>query len=90
MDSHRLRYDDDVIAEAEDELIQAVRNYSDAINGVIEKNGNVPTINQMEDIWVKLNDETRNIFVKMVSGTVSAFNENELISSKKANTSRKG
>lgn len=74
------------IANAEYELIEAVRNYSKAFQQSSSHNGGVPTINQIEDIWAKLDAETRNIFVKMISGSINSIEESELISSKKANT----
>ena len=76
----------DAISNAEYELIEAVRNYSKAFTESANKNNGVPTINQIENLWSKLDIETRNIFVKMVSGSISSINESELISSKKANT----
>lgn len=76
----------DTIANAEDELHEAIRNYSKAFKESATNNGGVPTINQIEDMWSKLDSETRNIFVNMISGSISSVNESELISSKKANT----
>lgn len=60
----------DTIANAEHELIEAVRKYSKAFFQSSYKNGGVPTINQIEDIWNELDAETRNIFVKLVSGSI--------------------
>ena len=77
---------DETIALAEDELLEAVRNYSKAFINVSNGNNGVPTINQIEDIWCKLDSETRNIFIKMISGSISASEESSLISSKKVNT----
>ncbi|MBP3899927.1 MAG: hypothetical protein J6D53_00485 [Blautia sp.] len=76
----------EAIALAEDELIEAVRNYSKAFVEASSNNNGVPTINQIEDIWCKLDSETRNIFVKLISGSISASEESALISSKKENT----
>ena len=76
----------EAIALAEDELIEAVRNYSRAFVEASSNNNGVPTINQIEDIWCKLDSETRNIFVKLISGSISASEESALISSKKENT----
>lgn len=76
----------EAIALAEDELIEAVRNYSKAFAEASSNNNGVPTINQIEDIWCKLDSETRNIFIKLISGSISASEESALISSKKENT----
>lgn len=77
---------EETISTAEYELIEAIRNYSKAFIQSANENGGVPTINQIEKIWSKLDTETRNIFVNMISGSISSINESELISSKKANT----
>lgn len=73
------------IANAEHELIEAVRNYSKAFLQSSAQNGEVPTVNQIENIWAKLDAETRNIFVEMIFGSISSLEESELIPSKKAN-----
>ena len=75
----------ETIASAEDELIEAIRRYSQAFIASSENSNGVPTINQIEKIWSKLNDETRNIFVNLISGSISSVDESELISSKKEN-----
>ncbi len=74
------------IANAEYELIEAIKNYSKAFVQSSSENGGVPTINQIESMWSKLDSETRNIFVNMISGSINSINESELISLKKANT----
>ena len=86
MDMNNNEAFNDAIANAEYELIEAVRNYSKAFIASSSENNGVPTINQIEKIWSKLDSETRNIFVNMISGSISSINESELISSKKANT----
>lgn len=83
MDNEALK---DAIALAEDELIEAVHNYSKAFVEASTENSGVPSINRIEDIWCKLDSETRNIFVNLVSKSISASEESSLISSKKANT----
>lgn len=77
---------ENAISTAEYELIEAVRNYSKAFAQSSHENNGVPTINQIEKMWSNLDAETRNIFVKMISASISSINESELISSKKANT----
>jgi hypothetical protein len=76
----------ETIANAEYELIEAIRKYSRAFTQSSDENGGVPTINQIEMMWSKLDVETRNIFAKMVSDSISSIDEGELISSKKENT----
>lgn len=86
MDITRNEVFEETISTAEYELIEAIRNYSKAFIQSANENGGVPTINQIEKMWSKLDTETRNIFVNMISGSISSINESELISSKKANT----
>ena len=74
------------IANAEHELIEAVKNYSKAFLQSSSQKGGVPTINQIEDIWTKLDAETREIFVRMISGSINSIEESSLISSKIENT----
>ena len=76
----------DSIANAEHDLIEAVRNYSKAFIESSSENNGVPTINQIENMWSRLDSETKNIFVNMISGSISSVNESELIASKKENT----
>lgn len=86
MDITKNEVFEETISTAEYELIEAIRNYSKAFIQSANENGGVPTINQIEKMWSKLDTETRNIFVNMISGSISSINESELISSKKANT----
>ena len=76
----------DTIANAEHELIEAIRKYTKAFAASSTENNGVPTINQIEKMWSELDSETRNIFANMISGSIGSINESELISSKKANT----
>ena len=86
MDINKNDAFNDAIANAEYELIEAVKKYSKAFAQSSVQNGGVPTINQIEKMWSKLDTETRNIFVNMTSGSISSINESEIISSKKENT----
>lgn len=86
MDIDKNEAFNDTIANAEYELIEAVRKYSKAFAKSSKENGGVPTIDQIESIWSKLDSETRDIFVNLISGSISSVNESEIISSKKANT----
>ena len=76
----------ETIANAEYELIEAIKNYSRTFTQAVTESSGIPTINQIEAMWSKLDTETRNIFVKMVSGSINSLDESELISSKKENT----
>lgn len=76
----------EVIANAEYELVEALKKYSQAFLESSSQNDGVPTINQIESMWSKLNDDTRKIFIDMISGSISSINESNLIASKKENT----
>ena len=78
------------ISDAEDDLIEAVRNYSRAFSTEASQNGGIPKIDRIEQLWIKLNEETRNIFVNMISGQIRSVDEKDMISSKKANTGKRG
>lgn len=86
MDVNNNEAFDATIANAEYELIEAIRHYSQAFTQASTENGGVPTINQIEMMWSKLDAETRKIFANMISGSISSINESELIASKKENT----
>lgn len=86
MDYDKNEAYDKIITEAENELIEAVRKYSKAFVRASAENNGVPTIDQIEDIWRKLDLETRDIFVKMISGSISTSENSSMISSKKENT----
>ena len=86
MDFNNNEAFNNAIADAEYELIEAVRNYSKAFVQSSNENSGVPTIDQIEKMWSKLDSETRNIFVNMISGSISSIDESGMISSKKANT----
>ncbi len=49
-----------------------------------------PTITQIEDSMLKLDSETRKIFLNMISDSLSNIDEKQMISSKKANLSKEG
>lgn len=76
----------DTIANAEHDLVEALKNYSKAFAKSATENNGIPSINQIENMWSKLDSETRNIFVNMISGSINSVNESEIISSKKVNT----
>ena len=76
----------EVIANAEYELVETLKKYSQAFLESSSQNDGVPTINQIESMWSKLNDDTRKIFIDMISGSISSINESNLIASKKENT----
>ena len=47
-------------------------------------------IDRVEDCLVGLNDKTRNIYASMLSEHLGTMETNEMIESKKANTSKRG
>lgn len=49
------------------------------------ENGVLP-IDAIEELWDKLDKETRNNYVEAISKTINSINEAELIESKKENT----
>ena len=73
-----------------EKIEDAVDDYFEEYRLKNEDGKGVPTINEIEDILMKLNSKTRDIFLETVSEMISKCNETELIDSKKENSRRKG
>ena len=73
-----------------EKIEDAVDDYFEEYRLKSEDGKGVPTINEIEDILMKLNSKTRDIFLETVSEMISKCNETELIDSKKENSRRKG
>ncbi len=73
-----------------DELEDAVDEYLDSFHASCNGGKALPSIDQIEDIVSELKSKTRDIYLKMVSESISSFDESELIESKKASTENGG
>ena len=73
-----------------DEIETAVDQY---LENFKQKSGNgksLPTINEIEDMLSDLKSKTRDIYLSMVSDSISFFDESALIDSKKVYTEKEG
>lgn len=90
MDINKNEALDDAVANAECELVEALKKYKEAFAQSANGNKGIPTIDQIEKIWSELDANTRKIFVNMLSDSINSTNESEMISSKKENTGKRG
>lgn len=80
----------------EDITLETLYELKDIITEAIEEvekaeEGDPRTlIDRVEDCLVGLNDKTRNIYASMLSEHLGTMETNEMIESKKANTSKRG
>lgn len=87
---------DKLIGEAEikseimEKIEEAVDEYFASYK---EKSGNgkvVPTIHEIEGLVTDLKSKTREIYLKMISDSLTNTDESELIASKKENSEKRG
>ena len=80
----------------EDITLETLYELKDLIDDAIEKVEKAEEddprslIDRVEDCLVGLNDKTRNIYSTMLSDHLSAMESNEMIESKKGNSSKRG
>ena len=80
----------------EDITLETLYELKDLINNAIKKVEKAEEddprllIDRVEDCLVELNDSTRNIYSSMLSEHLSAIESNEMIESKKGNSSKRG
>ena len=80
----------------EDITLETLYELKDLINNAIKKVEKAEEddprslIDRVEDCLVGLNDKTRNIYSTMLSDHLSAMESNEMIESKKGNSSKRG
>ena len=81
--------------ELKDEVLErvdeALERYFDSFhaNGDLKGKG-LPTIEDLEKTITSLRSETRNIYLDMVSKSITNFDESELIDAKKGSTRGRG
>lgn len=73
-----------------DEIEDAVDDYMETFRLKSDNGNKLPSINEIEDIVTELKSKTRDIYLRMVSESISGYDESNLIESKKANTKEKG
>ena len=73
-----------------DELEDALDEYFESFRLKGGDGKSLPSINDIEDLIGELKTKTRDIYLSMVSTSISNFDESELIASKKENTEKEG
>ena len=73
-----------------DEIETAVDCYLENFKQKSSNGKSLPTINEIEDMLSDLKSKTRDIYLSMVSDSISFFDESELIDSKKGSTEKEG
>lgn len=81
---------DQIAADAVQDLKDAVENYVRVFSDTTKGPAKFLTIDQLEDIVKVLDSETRKIYLNMVSDSLSSIKEKDIISSKKANSRKRG
>lgn len=73
-----------------DELEDALDGYLESFRLKSKDGESLPTISEIEDILTDLRSKTRDIYLKMVSESITYYDEANLIASKKATTAKEG
>ena len=74
-----------IAAEVKLDLCEKVDQWITSFANDTKELNSFPTITQIEDSMLKLDSETRKIFLDMVSDGLSNIDEKQMISSKKEN-----
>ena len=80
----------EIISTAQHELEEKLNKFFDEFDKAGYNSNGVPTITQIEKIMIDLNQETQNIFIKMLSERINGIDESSLIESKKENSQTRG
>ena len=73
-----------------DEIEDAVDEYIESFRLKGNNGEKLPSINEIEDIVTDLKTKTRDIYLRMISDSISNYDESKIIESKKETTSKKG
>ena len=91
MSNHRLTTQQkDIKSAIMDELEGAVDEYLESFRLRSDNGNSLPSINEIEDIVSELRSKTRDIYLSMISDSISSFDESNLIDSKKPSTGKEG
>ncbi|MBR1856669.1 MAG: hypothetical protein IJ803_06305 [Oribacterium sp.] len=71
-----------------DELEDAVDDYIMSFRQKSSDGSGLPNINEIEDILYELKDKTRDIYLNMISDSITKFDESKMIDSKKENSEK--
>lgn len=73
-----------------DKLEDEVDNYFEEFQTKSKDGKTLPSINDIEDLLINLRSKTQEIYLDMISESISKFDEAEVIESKKESSKRKG
>lgn len=76
----------DVIQDLRDSVNMFLDQFEEQTTGTSD----FLTMDKLEDLFRKLDDETRKIYLNMVSDSISSIDEKELIRLKKSNSPKRG
>ncbi len=87
--ANTIHFDEENLDSEVERLTDAIaaysKEYADALRKAQIEEG-VPVTFLLENLWKKINDQTRTSFVELVEGSIESIDESELIESKKENT----
>lgn len=83
------RTSEDIIADAMNELRAAVEKFSNTLSQHTTDVSSFLTMDKLENMMGLLDEQTRQVYLDMVSRYLSNINEQEIIASKKENTKKR-
>ena len=83
------RTSEDIIADAMNELRAAVEKFANTLSQHTTDVSSFLTMDKLENMMGLLDEQTRQVYLDMVSRYLSNINEQEIIASKKENTQKR-
>jgi len=83
------RTSEDIIADAMNELRAAVEKFSNTLSQHTTDVSSFLTMDKLENMMGLLDEQTRQVYLDMVSRYLSNINEQEIIASKKENMKKR-
>lgn len=83
------RTSEDIIADAMNELRAAVEKFANTLSQHTTDVSSFLTMDKLENMMGLLDEQTRQVYLDMVSRYLSNINEQEIIASKKENTKKR-
>lgn len=83
------RTSEDIIADAMNELRAAVEKFANTLSQHTTDVSSFLTMDKLENMMGLLDEQTRQVYLDMVSRYLSNINEQEIIESKKENTKKR-
>ena len=83
------RTSEDIITDAMNELRAAVEKFTNTLSQHTTDVSSFLTMDKLENMMGLLDEQTRHVYLDMVSRYLSNINEQEIIASKKENTKKR-